>query len=297
MEKRKFIIGDKWLYIKIYSGTSMLETLLKSQIFEMVTILSKDSVIDNFFFIRYWDDFGNHLRIRFHLVSTSYLNIIIQLLNKLLREFIDNRVIHKLTIDTYSRELERYGEENIEAIEYIFGMHSWHVLEYLAIQEKSPEKRPLFAIANLNSILHVLGISIYERHRICEISYQAFAKEFSINSLIKNSLKSKYRAIKPTLSDDYFDIISNLHLKPPPFYGLTTYSNAIKKLVNQTTNLNKANSGKWLRLEEICRSLIHMQCNRLFVSKQRQNEFVLCYVLSNHYKSKHVQLNKITTNE
>ncbi len=34
--KRRFIVGEEWLYLKVYSGPNLLEGILSNEIYEVV---------------------------------------------------------------------------------------------------------------------------------------------------------------------------------------------------------------------------------------------------------------------
>lgn len=299
VSQRKFIIGDNWLYVKLYSGTSMLDSILKNQLFKLVDALSIRKLIDNFFFIRYFDDAGNHLRLRFHLTDTKNIYEIINMLNIEFGEFVQKRIIHKIVVDTYSREIERYGAENIEDVELVFGMHSWMVLDYLNKTENDDDERPIFALSCIDTILSTFGLSDNDKYIVCETSYQAFAVEFSINHLIKDALKIKYRNIKPQLNGDLFKSYTKAFQANSPFFKAQIYLQSVHNILKNHVTLNAISENSFVRtsLLEILRSIVHMQCNRIFISKQRQHEFVMCYILSNFYKSRSIMANKTLSNE
>jgi thiopeptide-type bacteriocin biosynthesis protein len=75
-KQRIFIIGDEWLYYKIYSGYKTAETLLIDTIFPLAQLFLQAHWIDNWFFIRYSDP-QFHLRIRFHITKNEHIASII----------------------------------------------------------------------------------------------------------------------------------------------------------------------------------------------------------------------------
>jgi len=52
-KKRTFIIGDEWLYFKVYTGYKTADTLLTDTVFPLSQYLLKEKLIDHWFFIRY----------------------------------------------------------------------------------------------------------------------------------------------------------------------------------------------------------------------------------------------------
>ena len=79
--KRTFIIGEEWLYYKIYCGNRTSDTILIDVIKPLTESLLKEKIIDKWFFIRYSDP-ENHLRVRFHCSNISKLGLIIEKLKE-----------------------------------------------------------------------------------------------------------------------------------------------------------------------------------------------------------------------
>ncbi|HTS44400.1 MAG TPA: thiopeptide-type bacteriocin biosynthesis protein, partial [Puia sp.] len=129
--KRIFMPGDEWLYYKIYSGPKFLEELLLNQIYDLTHLLKANAQIDKFFFIRYSDDDGYHLRIRYHFTDAGNICNALGLVTEMMGPFVENRIVWKICIDSYSRELERYGKDAIELVETVFDISSFRVISHL----------------------------------------------------------------------------------------------------------------------------------------------------------------------
>lgn len=114
---RKNIPGGQWLYLKMYCGLKTADTILVNSIQEMTTEFPNDGSIEKFFFIRYTDP-CHHLRIRFY--NSTGLDGLLSRINKAIKPYIENKIISKVSVDTYELELERYGVLNIENSESIF---------------------------------------------------------------------------------------------------------------------------------------------------------------------------------
>ena len=73
--QKNFILGDEWLYYKIYTGAKTADNILIDVIKPIAQTLFDEQVIDKWFFIRYSDpDF--HIRVRFHCVDISKIGIV-----------------------------------------------------------------------------------------------------------------------------------------------------------------------------------------------------------------------------
>ena len=103
---------------KIYSGPKTLEQLLLNELKSLTNSLLEQNIIDKFFYVRYSDP-EYHLRIRFHIPDLSNYNAVIQTVKQAIEFFVDKRIIWKINIESYNRELERYGSKTIEDIENV----------------------------------------------------------------------------------------------------------------------------------------------------------------------------------
>jgi len=74
--KRSFILGDEWIYFKLYSGAQTADRILESSIKPSMDNLLKGK-IDQWFFVRYADP-DLHLRVRVHCRSSENVGFVIQ---------------------------------------------------------------------------------------------------------------------------------------------------------------------------------------------------------------------------
>jgi thiopeptide-type bacteriocin biosynthesis protein len=276
---RKFIPGDEWLYIKVYAGISMQEKLLKSEIYEVVVTLYKEKIIDKFFFIKYTDSDGRHLRLRFHLKNSQDFPVIINLVNDRLGNAVQNRAIFKITIDTYSRELERYGAENIEDVETIFSINSGDILQMFFKAPQALNENWLGCIKLMDDFLNQIDLDLTEKHRIFEDSFIFYLNSLGKDNTARASLKEKYREHAAKIGKIIFSDTATIN-EEVVFPEREQQKRAIQNIRERCLN-----NPSLPLLEEIVRSIIHMFCNRYFSSNQNTYELVIYYMMSNFYKS------------
>ena len=135
---RKFVLGDEWLYYKLYCGAKTADQLLKEVVGPAVESLYAQELIDKWFFIRYKDD-DYHLRLRFHANKSENTGKIIALFREKSEYFLHNQLLWRVQTDTYQRELERYGYHTIECAESLFCVNSEMVLDYLSTEEEDEQ--------------------------------------------------------------------------------------------------------------------------------------------------------------
>ena len=141
MTERYLIPGSEWLFFKIYTGPKSADTLLAGPLRILVTSLLERAHVDSFFFIRYTDP-EYHIRLRFHLPhrETGYGPVMCAACDTL-RPLLTEGLVSSVVCDTYARELERYGEHTMEAVERYFHLDSRPVLELLHLLSADPPIR------------------------------------------------------------------------------------------------------------------------------------------------------------
>lgn len=119
MVQRLFIPGSEWVYVKIYTGAKTADKLLSHSLFLFIKELKRNKLIKKWFFIRYVDE-DFHLRLRLLAEKEDCVGIILSLFANRFSNLIEDGVIWKIQLDTYNRELERYGNSLIEISESFF---------------------------------------------------------------------------------------------------------------------------------------------------------------------------------
>lgn len=277
---RRFILGDEWLYLKIYSGQNILDKLLQNEIWEMTANLYKCELIEKFFFVRYIDSTGYHLRLRFKIVNNNYLHEILLIINRLFKPHVTRRIISSIVFDTYVREIERYGAENICDVESIFSYDSWNILSSLnqIIQDDVFDReRYLWGIKGMDKILDSLGLSLEEKHLVCEKYYKMYDKEFSYQNDSKKILSLKHRDLNQKIVEKILmPCTSIIDSKYPGSDVQVSFKSILARF-------KKADAKD--DFTDLVQNIMHMHYNRVFIGQPRLNEFVVYYMMSKIYKS------------
>lgn len=275
MENRKFGPGTEWLYLKIYTGIKTSDLILEETIQSLTEYFRENNYISKWFFIRYHDP-KSHLRIRFYLNNTEDYPNVLKKINEELQEFVDSGEISNISIETYSREIERYGKNTIEDAETLFYKNSEFTLLCLPYDD---EDKIIFSIFYMNEILDKLNLEIQEKLTWIRNFNGAFKEEFNADKNLNSQLDKKYRKFKLKLidfieSDEFSDernaIISHVE------ECVSVLQNMLRHHQNQSLEIP---------LQSFFQSIFHMNINRLFVSNQRLFEMVIYDYLLRYYKS------------
>jgi len=279
--KRNFIIGDEWLYYKIYCENQLADELLVL----LSPILDKfidDNRIDKWFFIRYSDP-NNHIRIRFHFIDIDNVLLVIKSLNKIFERYIHTDQIFKISCDTYRREIERYGANTMELSENIFYSDSIAVSKFLTLQENKNEMlRWAFALQSIDCFFNEFGFTLEKKYQLITLMKDNFSQEFNVDKSQRIALDRKYRKYSVFISEVFSK--DNFILNERMILNKLSVSELLEKEKQDKLEMP---------LGSILMSYIHMMNNRLFASKQRMNEMVIYYFLFKKYKSDLARLSSV----
>lgn len=272
---RKFIPGNKWMYFKIYTGVKTADYILEEAIKPLTEYLLQKKVISKWFFIRYHDPEA-HIRFRLQLNNTKSYGEVLEELNKSLMDYTESGEVSNILIDTYSREIERYGKFTIEDAEDLFFLNSNLILDCLYLDD---EEKILLSLFHIDTILEKLGLSIKEKVEWIKDFNYSFKREFNANKSLNSQLDKKYREIKFKLpdfkhSEKYLEI-----------RNLIIYNTDDSSIILQNIIQYYKNDSLEIDLQNFFQSIFHMNINRLFVSNQRLFEMVIYDYLNRYYKS------------
>jgi len=274
--KRRFVPGSEWLYLKIYTGVKTADLILEEALQPLIKYLKENNSISKWFFIRY-NDPKQHLRIRFMLNDNNDYNKILNKIHESLREYIESGEISNILIDTYNREIERYGEKTIEEAETLFYRSSELALQCL---DYNDEEKIMISLFYIDQVLTTLNFSVEQKLNWIRDFNTDFKQDFNADKKLNSQLDKKYREFKSkyldfTQSADFFEerdmIITNIE-----------ESNSILQniiLCNENQSLD-------MSMQSFFSSIFHMNINRVFVSNQRLFEMVIYDYLMRYYKMK-----------
>lgn len=277
--ERTFLPGSRWLYYKFYCGIEFADSLIAKVIMPLIDNYIEKGQVSKWFFIRYNDpDF--HVRVRIELNDLDKLGQIISTVHQTLQPYKNDGLISKIQMDTYNREIERYGAETMVTSEKIFYADSVSVAKFLVVNEEleNEQLRWQFAIFSLDSYLNSFLPSIDEKQQFVLRVRDGFGQEFGMeNKQIKIQLNNRYRKLRK----DIELLTQGEHPLMHLFQPITASRN--KAISDDCNQLKKQYADS--KNDQLWVSYLHMHINRLFQTKQRFHEFVLYYLLEKQYKS------------
>ena len=269
-EIRSFFPGEDFLYIKIYCSKNTAQKLLIESIAPLFSKISSTS--RSMFFIRYEDpDF--HLRLRIRAEDNHEL---MPKVHQLLKKYIVRKLIYRVVVDTYNRELDRYALVDYDKTEQVFTYDSKAILTIMRFLEKTDSEGLTWIVAMkiIYTYMQIFGMSDKEMDLFCDHVKQDFFGEMKLRN--KEFLKSLNLKFKNS-----FKQIQAIFSDQEP--RMSPISDALDELRHEVLAILSTNELKILRKSRLqCSSYIHMSLNRLFASDERLKE-AMCYDLLHKY--------------
>jgi thiopeptide-type bacteriocin biosynthesis protein len=284
--QREFIVGDHWLYYKVYTGYKTADLILTDILLPLANLLEKNNLIEKWFFIRYADP-EPHLRIRFYMKDKNNIGSIISVVYNNLNSYIEKDLIWKIQIDTYNREIERYGNYNIINSENYFHIESKMIINFLSLIEgdNGEELRWLFSIKAIDSLLDVFNYDDQDKLDLLERLKTSFGKEFNMSRSLKKQLDNKFRKENNKIID-FLNQKNALELSNKPLYEIIRRKEVLTKEIAKKIFLLKNDNKLEIEVSYLTSSYIHMFMNRLFKSNNRMHEMVIYDFMYRIYNSR-----------
>jgi lantibiotic biosynthesis protein len=299
--RRTFPPGSEWLFAKLYTGTATADRVLRDVLAPLVREALAAGWIDGWFFIRYGDPEW-HLRVRFHGDPEALTGRVLPALYAGVTPLLDDGRLWKLQLDTYEREVERYGGLfGIGPVERLFQADSDAVLEILDMLEgdEGADVRWRLAFYGVDALLNDLGLDAEAKLSVLGRMRQGFAQEFAgpadgdgkSAKALQVQLDQKFRAERPKL-DPLLDAGGDPESSfAPALDVLGRRSHANAPILEELRRLEAAGKLQG-RLADMAVSLAHMHVNRFIRSAARAHEMVLYDFLFQTHRSRAARARK-----
>ncbi len=254
--------GSDWLYLKLYCPSALDDEVIAGPVLDLVAFAESANLITSWFFIRFADPM-THLRIRFHGVPEN----LTQLFPHVCRwatDLVLRGSCFRFGFDTYEREIERYGgEAGVGLAEDIFAADSRAVAELLYALSRQELPRTTLAVLTADTLLSALGIDAIERLSW----YRAWAR-------LSHADGAQYRErrdlLRRLLADEPRAALRRADLA----LLLDDYRRALDRAATGLDALTR-NPDVRHRRASVCRSYVHMHCNRLLGRDAADEQLVL----------------------
>lgn len=162
---RRFAPGSQWLFAKLYVGVGVADGVLREMVAPLVEQVVSAGVVERWFYLRYADP-QPHIRLRFFGDPRRLASEVLPALHLAAAPFIRDGRIWRVQLDTYEREIERYGGPlGVDLAERLFTADSTAALTLISEYggAAQTERRALITMAGIDRLLTDFGLDSERR--------------------------------------------------------------------------------------------------------------------------------------
>jgi thiopeptide-type bacteriocin biosynthesis protein len=282
--RRTFAPGSEWLYLKIYTGTATADRILTDTLGPAIRRLRQDGIVNEWFFLRYSDP-EHHLRLRLHGDPSALHDHALPTLTDAVTPLINESMVSKLALDTYQREIERYGgDDGIELAEQIHAADSDAVLTVLGMLDGDDvaDARWKLCLYATDRLLADAGLDTAQRRDWAKAGAAGYRAEYPNAHNLDSGIGGRWRSERAELTallDDTSD-----HRYESARQAFRQRSEQIVPLLAELADCDRR--GMLTQpFDRVLRSFGHLNAIRLLRSAARTHELVLLSFLDRHYAS------------
>jgi thiopeptide-type bacteriocin biosynthesis protein len=276
---RRFVPGSEWIYVKFFGGSASTDLVL-DRVARAVEAALASKAADRWFFIRYSDP-DWHLRVRVHGVAQRLAAETLPMLQAVSEPLIAAGKIWRVQLDTYEREVERYGgDDGIALAEQLFHADSKAVVALVrALGGSDSDLRRRVALAGMYFLLDDFELPLDRKRMVVRRACEGYGYEFGTTKDFQREMSRRYREERADIEALLYSDVHSELLAP-----LKARTSSIVPIARELRTL--ADAGQLTQpLPDLLLSFAHMHVNRLLRSAQRAHELVLYEMLSRIYSS------------
>jgi thiopeptide-type bacteriocin biosynthesis protein len=282
---RRLPPGSDWLGVKIYTGTAGVDEVLREVVAPVVAAADGAQALQRWFFVRYIDS-AWHLRVRFHGAPEALLGEVRRHLLAALEPLHAAGRVHRVELDTYDREVDRYGgSEGLLLAERIFHADSEAVLGIVDTLsgDEGAQARWQLAVVGIARLLGDLGLGPEEQLTLLDELRRDFAARLQVDARLVRQLGQRYRQERPALEallaasaagEMPGVMIDEAHPLAPGLSLLARRSAAIAPTAAELQGLARAGQLTHA-VPKLAMSYVHMFANRLLRTSALAQELVI----------------------
>ncbi|MBJ8346728.1 lantibiotic dehydratase [Antrihabitans sp. YC2-6] len=279
--RRTFTPGGEWLYLKVYTGTATADRVLTGALGPVLAQLADAGVADRWFFLRYGDP-DHHLRVRLHGEPSALLGAAMPALSDALAPRIEDGTVWKIVVDTYQREIERYGgDAGIELAEQIHAVDSVAVIAALPLLDGEEDARWKLCLYATDRLLADAGLDIAARRAWVRDAAAGYRTEYPNAPGLDPGIGARWRTERADLSRLLDDTVD--HPWEPVREVFRERSVGLAPLFAELAARRDQLTAPYL---DVVRSVSHLNSVRLLRSAARTHELVLLSFLERYYGSR-----------
>ena len=288
--RRSFPPGSEWVSAKVYAGPSAVDVLLRDVVDPLRRRLFDHGHADGWFFVRYGDPHW-HLRVRFHAAAGTDPLHVANEVTRALGTAVDDGAAWGLQLDTYDREVERYGgADGILVAERIFSADSDAVLGALCAGAGSDggddaNDRWELAVRGVDALLDDLCLDDEQKLAVYARGRAIYAWEHRVDGPFEEQLSRTFRARRHRLDEVLRADVDRPGATGARFEGLWQRSRRLAPIGLELTDLERAGRLS-AAVEQLATSYVHLHLNRLLTTAHRAQELLVYDTLLRLHRSR-----------
>jgi thiopeptide-type bacteriocin biosynthesis protein len=283
---RRFIPGSDWLYAKLYTSPELADEILVDEVGPVTRELIDAGAAAGWFFIRFGDPEW-HVRWRLRGDPAALAGAALPAVEAAAARLLERGLIWRFQLDTYEREVERYGGPEAMALsERLFEADSDAVLEILQRLEPGDaglDERWRLALRGMGDLLGDLGLDVAARRAWVSRALEPHARLVGPRGKLHAWASERYRVERERI-EALFDQRAGALDLAPGLEALRRRSDRLAPVMAELTALDR--SGRLtVGVATLARSWLHMHGFRLLRSAQNDHELILLDFLGRIYQS------------
>jgi thiopeptide-type bacteriocin biosynthesis protein len=271
-------LWDAWAYLKLYTPSHCQNAVLR-RLQPILEGLVEQGLVESFFFIRYQDEGGSHLRLRLHRPAGDAIAVVLPALKSTLAGLDADRLVQSTMIQPYIREVARYGGVGVSEIcEKIFCADSRLILQFVSLELPEDPGSWRSAAVAIDAMLESFGLETTQRKfDFARRAAKDFDAEMGFDKNQRSRIGEIYRKTPPLFEKGVID---------PRIGGVQVFQGAIPDIASLWREAEVAlgtPSSSGTGVYGIQWSLIHMRLNRFFVRDARLQEAIVWELLKRSY--------------
>jgi thiopeptide-type bacteriocin biosynthesis protein len=284
---RRFAPGSEWLYVKLYGGPATADRVLRGLVAPLVAECQASGAVDRWFFLRYGDP-ELHLRVRLHGPAGRLAGEVLPRLHEVAQPWLADQRLWRLALDTYEREVERYGgEDGVLLAEEIFAADSDAALALVSrlAGDAGLDLRWRITLWGMDRLLRDLGLDLAARHAVVTRARAGLGRRLGVDAALARGLGARYREERLALEDLVAPALPEDH----PLAGAAEiFAERSARVTASAAALRHASAEGRLRapLEALAGDFVHLHANRMLRGVSSRQELVIYDLLGRLYQSR-----------